>query len=120
MASSSNETYDGALEVLMKQIATMKMLPDANLPFVIELETKIIEEARNPERQMQKAGLLPPGGANPQGAGALGLPPGGGGMGMSAPPPSQLGAGAPAGVMQSPAGPANADEMRRVLTAPGT
>ena len=114
--AASNDTYAGALEVLMKQIATMKGLPDANLPFLIQLETMVIGEIRSPERLMQQAGILPPSRANPQGNAALGLPLGGGGA--AAPPPSALGAGVP-GVQTTP-GPANPDEMRRVLTAPGT
>lgn len=120
MAGSSNDTYAGALEVLMKQLATMKGLADANLPFIVQLETQVIGEIRSPERMMQQAGIIPPGQQNPQGMGALGLPPGGGmppqGMpgGASAPAPSQLGAGVP-GVQQSPA-PVNPDEMRRILT----
>lgn len=117
MAASTNETFPGALEVLLKQLAVMKALPDADLPLVINLETQVIEHLRSPERQMQKAGLMPPGGMNPAGNGALGLNPMGGG-GASAPPPSFMGAGIPGGPPTAPP-PANPDEMRRVLTAAG-
>lgn len=117
MAASSNDTYAGALEVLMKQIATMKGLADANLPFLIKLETMVLGEIRNPERMMAAAGILPPEQANPQGMEQLGLPPGGG---MSAPPPSMLGAGNPGPGMSQGPGSVNPDEMRRILTAPGT
>jgi len=112
MAGSSNDTYAGALEVLMKQIATMKGLADADLPFLIQLETMVLGEIRNPERMMQQAGILPQSAQNPQGAAQLGLPPGGG---MGAPPPSQMGMGNPG--MQTSPGPVNPDEMRRILTA---
>lgn len=119
---ASNDNYAGALEVLMKQLATMKGLADANLPFLIQLETQIIGEIRSPERQMQAAGIIPPAGQNPQGAGALSLP-GGGGMPMdvgpmSAPPPSFAGASAgPGSAGMAPAAPSNPDELRRILQA---
>lgn len=117
---ASNDTYEGALEVLLKQVAGMKMLADANLPFLIDLETRVLNEVRSPERQMQAAGIIPSGAANPQGAQALGMPPGmggpgGPGVGMSAGPASFQGAGVPG---LGPAGPppANPDELRRVLS----
>jgi hypothetical protein len=118
--ASSNDTYAGALEVLAKQLATMSMLADANLPFVSQLLQMVQDEARSPELAMQRAGVLPPSGGNPQGAGALGLPMGGVGGGspggMSAPPPSFLGAGVPgAGPQQSP--PPLTDALLRSLSA---
>lgn len=119
---SSNDTYVGALEVLAKQISTMMGLADANLPFCVSLLEQVTNERRSPELAMQQAGVLPSAAGNPQGAGALGLPPGMGGGppgmgGASAPGPSFLGAGVPgAGPQQSPP-PMNPDEMRRVLTA---
>lgn len=124
MPAASNDTYSGALQVLMRQLSEMKLLPDVNLPFVVGLETQVIAEARSPERMMQDAGLLPQQAMNPMGMDALGLPPGAGPPGapmgpggMGAPPPSQMGAGVP-GVMTSPGGPNNPDELRRALAAP--
>lgn len=73
---ASNDTYSGALEVLAKQLATMRGLVDANLPFVDQLFQMVTNEMRSPEMAMQKAGLVPPAGGNPQGNAALGLPPG--------------------------------------------
>ena len=116
---AGNDTYAGALEVLMKQIASMKMVADANLPFIIELETMVLQEIRSPERQMQAAGILPPAGGGP-GAGPMPGAMPGNGMPMgpppgASPPPSFLGAGIPgAGPQQSPP-PANPDELRRVM-----
>lgn len=116
MPASRVDTYAEALERIYDFVAKAKIVPDANLPFLIGLETQIMEEIRSPERRMQEQGIIPSEQQNPQGMGALGG--GGGGMGMSAPPPSFLGAGAGAGVQMSPGGPANADEMRRVLSGP--
>lgn len=111
MAAADNDTFEGALVTLITQIGKMKMLNDADLPFVVQLETMVLEKARDPMRKLQSMGLMPQGGgAAPPAPG--GMPPGGAppmptmpdmGMGgMSAPPPSFMGAGAPPGVMQSP------------------
>lgn len=109
---ASNDTYSGALEVLAKQLATMAGLVDANLPFVQELLQAVTQEMRSPEMAMQKAGLIPPAGGNPQGAGQLGLPPGvmpgpGGASAMAGanpipggpPTPQAMSPGALAGIM---------------------
>ena len=111
MAASKVDTFDEALRAIADYVGKAKLVGDADLPFLIQLETLIIEKIRDPERRMQEAGILPPG---QQG----GLPGGGGGMGMSAPPPSFMGAGAPAGVQMAPGGPANAQEMQRVMSVP--
>lgn len=118
MPASKVDTYSESLERIYDFVAKSKLVADANLPFLIGLETQIMEELRNPERRMQEAGIVPTEQQNPQGMSALGMGGGGGGMGMSAPPPSFLGAGAGAGVGMSSPGPGNADEMRRVLTGP--
>lgn len=111
MAASSNDTYAGSLEVLLKQVAVMHGVADANLPFLQQLQEMIVNEIRNPERQMQQAGILPSAPANPAGLDQLGLP---GAGGMSAPPPSFLGAGAPAGVQMSPQ-PPNPDQLQQMF-----
>lgn len=113
MANGDNDTFDGSLMVLLKQIAQMKVLPDADLPFTIELETMILNKYRDPERQMQKAGIIPPSGQNPQGSGQLGLP---GGGGMPAPGPSM---GPPPGMPVPGAGaPQSAAELNSILGRP--
>lgn len=116
MASINNDTYVGALQILARQLTDMKALPDCNLPFVVGLETQVLGEIRSPERKAQEAGLIPSQGANPMGNSALGLPgappmdPGmGGGGGMSAPPSSMMGAGAPPGVSMAPPAPTPQD-----------
>lgn len=117
MASPNNDTYIGSLDTLLRQVALMKTLADANLPFVIQLETAILDERRSPERQAQAAGIIPPQGQNPQGNAQLGLPgaPPMGGGGMSAPPPSFMGAGAPPGVQMSAGGPQSPADMAQFM-----
>jgi hypothetical protein len=98
----SNDTYIGALDVLLKQVAGMKTLADANLPFLLQLETTVLEERRSPQMMMQAAGLTPPGGPNASGAmpggpggpgGMPGMPPGGGGVPGPGPMPPGMGPG---------------------------
>lgn len=117
---ANNDTYAGALEVLSNQIASMMGLPDANVPFCVQMMEMVVNERRSPELAMQKAGVLPTSGANPAGNAAMGLPMGGmpgGSMagGMSAPGPSMLGAGVPGAGPQMAPSPPNADELGRVL-----
>lgn len=112
---ASNDTYSGALEVLAKQLATMRGLVDANLPFVDQLFQMVTDEMRSPEMAMQKAGLIPGASGNPQGMDALGLPPGVmPGPGGASAPPSGMGP-IPGGPPQ--ATPMNPDELRRILSA---
>ena len=107
---ASNATYVDALEVLAKQLVTMSMLADANLPFVMDLLQQVQAEARAPETRMQQAGILPAGDQNPVGVGAMNLP---GGASMAAPPPSMAGAGVPPGVM--PSGPPPSPDVLAAL-----
>jgi hypothetical protein len=97
MASRSTNTMAEALQRLHGDIAQMKTLQDADLPFITELETMVVSKLRDPMTQMQSQGLLPPGG----------------------PPPQQMfpGQGQPlgGGVMQG-AGAPNPDELRRLMT----
>lgn len=113
---------------VLKQIAGLiqeaKLMPDADLPFLVSLETNIVSYLRQPYENM--AGQMPPNSmpsANP------GNMPGGGGMPsgspmgpgpMSGPPMSPLPASpgqarlAGAGVGGPPQAP-NPDELRRIL-----
>lgn len=113
MANGDKDTYQGSLLVLLRQLPEMKVLADANLPFLIELETMIMQEYNDPQRKMQQAGITPPPGMNPQGSGQLGLP---GGGGMGAPPPSM---GPPPGMpMQGAGAPQSAGELNAILGRP--
>lgn len=118
MPASKIDTFPEHLNRILRSVQEAKVVMDADLPFLIQLETMLLDRIRQPETQMQQAGMVPPGAQNPQGNAALGLPIGAGMAG--APLPSQLGAGAPAGVMMAPPAPNNADELRRVLQAPSS
>lgn len=118
MASRSTNTQAEALQGLIKSVAEIKMMPDADLPFLIGLETMILQYLRKPLDDM--AGQLPPQGGGQMQTGIMGGQPdpmmamgaGGGAPGGMAPP--MAGAGGPAGIGMRPAAP-NPDELRRML-----
>jgi len=124
--SRTNNTFSEEVFRLIQTVAGMRVLPDADLDFVTKLEDLLTTKARLPEQSAQAQGMMPPGAQNPMGNAALGLPgmpplppgppPGPGpmpppmgmppmDMGMSSPLSSQLGAGAPPGVMPPPGSP---------------
>jgi hypothetical protein len=111
MAQRSTNTMAEVLQRFLGDIAQAKVLMDADLPFLLSLETMIVDKLRDPVKRMEEQGLLPPGSSMNGGGGAMGM---GGGMGGPPPmppqsPPTQIG-----GLMPSPAAP-NADELRRLL-----
>lgn len=96
-------TFSEGLRKLLGSITDIKLAQDADLPFLITLETQVLGRLKQGVDQ-----ALDPN-AGMQGGGAAGL------MGTPAPPP---GMGSPAGtpgLMQGP-GPMNGDELRRMLT----
>lgn len=110
------------LPKLLSDIAQMKQAPDADLPFLINLETTILGYIKSKADNAISGG--PPGGGmpNPLGGpppqpGMPGAPPGPGGQVLGGIGASLPGQGTPPGVpgvMQGPGMP-NADELRRVL-----
>ena len=101
MASRSTNTMSEMLQRWLGDLAQAKVLADADLPFIMELETMVIGKLRDPMTKMQEQGLLPQGQSDP----------------MAAAPPGFVGAGQPVGggVMQGNGSP-NPDELRRLMT----
>lgn len=116
--SRQTNTFGEALQKLLRDLADMKVMPDADLPFIVDIETKVIGKLRSGIDQSVQSGnsSVPVGiGGGPEMAmppmpgGTPGGMPGGGGMPMPGGPP-----GVP-GVSTSPQMPST-DELRRLLT----
>ena len=113
MAVKSTNTQAEVLQSMLGDISVTKALPDADLQFLVELETMILQKIRQPLDQASgqlgpngpTPGPLPPGaGPGPMTSGMPpGLPPG--------PGPEMAGPGVPG--LRSP-GPAP-DELARLL-----
>lgn len=119
MATKSTNTMDEFLQRMLGELAIAKVLPDADLQFLIGLETTILQKLREKTDAMAgqlSAGGGPGGGAGPD-AGAAMPPSPMGAMGMGPaqpmPAPSMAGAGVP-GVATGP-NQINPDELRRML-----
>lgn len=107
MASGTrqNNTMSEGLRKLLGDIADLKLSDDVDLPFLINLETQILQQLKGGADQ-----ALGQGGQGGQGGMPAGL------MGSPAPPP---GMGSPPGTPGLQMGPMmpNADELRRTLRA---
>lgn len=119
VGSRTTNTFVEELAKFMGTIANMKLLADADLPFLIDMETKVIEKVRGGEAAMQQQGQIPSPQMNPQGMGAMGMPGALGGIGLppmgagpgAAPPPSMLGMGTPGVSSMPPMPQSSADVM---------
>lgn len=125
MPSGRIDTMTDYLRQIMGLLSDAKIVADADLPFILDLEQQVVQKLRDPQTRMQQAGILPADASQIPGGGAQ-MQPGGGAqqgpppdMNMQGPPPSAgpsfQGAG---GVRGVPTGP-NVDELRRLLTAHG-
>lgn len=113
VGTRQTNTFGEALQKELRNFADMKVLPDADLGFIIEIETKIIQKLRAPEDQASASGqsnlpMGPP--PDSMGGGMGGMGPGGPPP-MGPPPGSPM--GPPAGMAQRPGIPG--DELRRML-----
>lgn len=89
------------LPKLLNSITELKMTPDADLPWLIQLETIILEKVRNDANQVQQ-----------QVPGGLPIGP------LQAPTPQgPMGGPGRMGGVQMQSAPPNPDELRRILGA---
>jgi len=90
-----------ALQKFMREIADMKLLADADIPWLITVENMVIQKMKAPVEQMVQSGQLPgvPSSQSMSGMQAGSMQGGGFMTGASAPPMGEidrfLGAGAP-------------------------
>lgn len=114
----ANDNMSEGLKKLLRQVADLMVLPDADLQFLTQLQGVITEYVRAQSAALAGAatgtgpesaisGLMPPSGAEGMGGMGgmggmppMGGPPGGGNMGLNP-------------------GPMAADDLRRVLTSSG-
>ena len=106
-------TMAEAFQRILADISQIKAMPDADLEFLIGIETQLLQKLRAPVEKMvgqldagNGAGAPPDPMGDPMAGGAIPMDPS---MGQ----PSMAGAGVP-GMRQSP-GPPNPDELRRML-----
>lgn len=121
MASRKTNTMSEVLDSLYTTITEAKTVMDADMPFLVQLETQILQKLRDPQRIMQEQGLLPPdqAGVAPQDQGMPpgpggGPPQGGGGPSFMPPGGGDSAAAGLRGMTPGVAAP-NMDEMRRML-----
>lgn len=88
-----------ALQKLMREIADMKTLSDADLPWLVQLESMVIERIKRPVQEMVQSGQLPAAPPSQFGSPAGSMQGGGFMSGTAMPPAGEidrlLGAGAP-------------------------
>jgi hypothetical protein len=114
-----NNTFEEALHRMLGDLTQMKVLPDADLPWIIDLETQIVGKIREPIDRMQAATQAPPPGSPGMPPMAGGMPPGPGGglppdLAAMLPPPPPGGPGN-ANTQSLPPMPSNPDEFRRIV-----
>lgn len=73
MATRVNNTMVEWIQKMMKSVAEAKLLPDADMAFLVTLENTLIGEAKKPVNDLRAQGVLPPAGpgAPTQGGGAV-------------------------------------------------
>ncbi len=119
MPSGRVDTMTDYLRQIMGLLSDAKIVADADLPFLLEMEQKVVEKLRDPVTRMQQAGIMPS---------SQNQVPGGGGQmdpmqqqmqqmqQMPSPqPPGMAGQGGVRGVPTQPSAPST-DELRRLLT----
>lgn len=123
MPAGKIDTMGDLLEQIMGLLSKAKVVIDADLPWILDLEAQVVEKLRSPITQMQRAGIMPAGGGQmggqQMGGDPMAPPPMAAPPGMPAPvgpsiPPMPLQSG---GLSQGPGAP-NPDELRRILSGP--
>lgn len=117
MSSGKVDSMGDYLRKIMGLLSEAKVVADADLPFLLQLEQEIVGKLRDPVTRMQQAGIMPADQSQIPGGGAPMDPSMGGGQG--GPPPSMAGANAmpmQSGGLQAGPGAPNPDELRRLLT----
>lgn len=113
MAERSTDGFMEYLSKIHKLVAQAKVAPDADMPFLVDLETQIVGRLRAPADAASAAGMSQAPMGPPPGPMPGGPMPGGPGPMPPGPAPSMAGAGA-RGLTTSPTMPGG-DELRRLI-----
>jgi hypothetical protein len=109
-------TMQEAMQDLLHSLTDMKGFPDADLPWIIGIETQIIQKIQERYGASNQVGTPPPGNAQPAPTDPT-MPTGMGGGGPMMGPNSGSGMGT-RGMQMGPAAP-NVDELRRLVGGGG-
>lgn len=74
MATRVDNTMVEWLQKQLKNVAEAKLLPDADMPFLVSMENMILERAKQPVDNMRAEGILPPAQGAPSRGGVMGMP----------------------------------------------
>lgn len=72
MGQNTIDTFTETLPKMMHLLADMKMMPDADVPWCIQMENMVLAKANQPIQDMKNSGALP-GGAGAPGPGMQGM-----------------------------------------------
>lgn len=119
MPVRANNTFEEMMSKCLQLVGEMKQTPDADLEWIVGLETMVLSKLREPIDRMQQMSSMPSGqgaapmpGMDPMAGGGMGGMVGG--MGTSTLGPGGPQPGAVPGVMQGSPAP-NPDELRRLI-----
>jgi len=116
MASGRVDTMGDYLRKIMSLLSEAKVVADADLPFLLQMEQQVVEKLRDPVTRMQQAGIMPSDPNQVPAGGAQMMPPGPPAGPGGAPDPSMLGSmPMQSGGLQAGPGAPNPDELRRII-----
>lgn len=116
MSSGKVDSMGDYLRKIMGLLSEAKVVADADLPFLLDLEQKIVGKLRDPVTRMQQAGIMPGDQSQIPGGGAPMDPSMGGGMPQGGPPSMAGSMPMQSGGLSAGPGAPNPDELRRLLT----
>jgi hypothetical protein len=111
MASGRVDSMADYLRKIMALLSEAKVVADADLPFLLQIEQEVVGKMREPVTQMQQAGIMPAGQSQIPGGGSPMQD-----MGQSAPPSMAGSMPMQSGGLSAGPGAPNPDELRRLLT----
>lgn len=113
MAAGKVDTMADYLRQILGALSEAKIVADADLPFILDIEQKVVGKLRDPVTRMQQAGIMPSDQSQIPGGGAPMAPPG---MPPQGPPSMAGSMPMQSGGLSAGPGAPSSDELRRLLT----